>query len=101
MTEMLKVRQMMPVKFKDKIGRNRWDLDLKKAFGFIPEVIILEKLQGQSNVIQVSAVLTKDEIENEKKRIESEGKKVSGVAESKEATVKETPEDGELQDRKD
>jgi len=101
MTEMLKVRQMMPVKFKDKTGRNRWDLDLKKAFGFLPEVIILEKLQGQSNVIQVSAVLTAEVIEDEKRKVESEGKKVSGVAESKEATVKETAKDGELQDRKD
>lgn len=70
---MLPVRQIHPYKFKDKEGRNRLVLDLKKVFGFLPEIIIIDKALGRNNVIQVHAVLTDEEIKRENDRKKNKG----------------------------
>lgn len=61
----LKVRNTPIFKLKDKAGRRFQAINLEKQFGFVPEVIIIEKVQGQNNKIFVRAVLTKDQIKKE------------------------------------
>jgi hypothetical protein len=58
-----------PFKLKDKAGRNYQFINLKKQFGFIPEVIIIEKVRDHTNVIIVRAVLTEEEIKKDKEKI--------------------------------
>ncbi len=64
---MVQCRQLPLMKLKDKEGRSRINLPLKIIFGFLPEEIIIEKVAGINNAIRVLAVLTKEELENEKK----------------------------------
>jgi hypothetical protein len=70
------VRNTYPFKLKDHpIGRNYHVIPLKKAFGFIPEVIIVEKMKGQNNRIFVRAVLTDEELKKEKLAVKKENAK--------------------------
>lgn len=62
----VRVRTTPPFKLKDKESRKYQGINLKKQFGFIPEVIIIEKVQGYNNTMVVRAVLTEDEIKKEK-----------------------------------
>lgn len=56
-----RIRVTPPIKFKDRNNRNAMAINLKEHFGFVPEVIILEKVKGETNVIRVAAVLTEEE----------------------------------------
>jgi hypothetical protein len=80
---MIPVRQLPPVKLKDRVGRSRITLDLKTTFGFVPETLVIEKIHGINNAIRVSAVLTKEELENEKKRNKKSRKKRKRVVKRK------------------
>jgi hypothetical protein len=73
------VKQLAPIKMKDKAGRNRLVLNMKDVFGFIPEILIIDKIIGGQNTIQIAAVIP--EGNNEKKR-----KKGIGVGSGKEKT---------------
>lgn len=53
------------IKLKDKAGRGGVVFNLVKDFGFVPEKIIVQKVQGQSNMIVVSAVLTQEMLDKE------------------------------------
>lgn len=64
---MVQVRQTKEIKFKDKAGRSRIQMDFKQAFGFIPDQIIIEKVQGRNNCIVISAVIPDAILKQEKK----------------------------------
>jgi len=66
----IRVKTTPAFKLKDKTPRRRWQgIHLKKAFGFIPEVIIIEKVWGRNNTFIVRAVMTPEEQKKEKKRM--------------------------------
>ena len=88
---MIPVRQMHPVKLKDRVGRSRLNLNLRTTFGFVPETLIIEKIPGSNNTIRVSAVLTEEELANEKKRNKKNGQKRKRVAKSKSKTNQGSP----------
>lgn len=67
----IRVRRTGIFKLKDVAGRTFQGINLKKQFGFIPEVIIIEKIWGRSNVFQVLAVLTDEEKKLEDERIKN------------------------------
>ena len=59
---MISVKQIGPIKFKNKQGMNRFVLNIKKTFGFMPETLIIDKVLDSNNKIIISAVvLPKDE----------------------------------------
>lgn len=64
---MIQVRQLRPIKLKDKAGRARITLHLKNTFGFVPETLIIEKIHRENNTIRISAALTEEELKKEKK----------------------------------
>jgi hypothetical protein len=61
----LRVRNTPPFKLKDRVGRNYQAINLFKQFGFLPAVIIIEKVFGRNNIVIVRAVLTAEEIKKE------------------------------------
>jgi hypothetical protein len=65
--EEIRVRSSGSFKLKNDPRRCWQAIHLKKQFGFIPEVIIVEKVSGQNNRLIVRAVLTKAEMEKEDK----------------------------------
>ncbi len=64
----VRVRNTPPFKLKDKHGRNFQGLKLSD-FGFIPEVLIIEKVPRSNNTIVIRAVLTEEEVKKENKRL--------------------------------
>jgi ribosomal protein L19 len=68
----IRVRTTPVFKLKDRPTRYFVGINLKKQFGFLPEVIIIEKVRGSNNAFLVRAVMTKEEIEKENK-IRSKG----------------------------
>lgn len=68
--DMLQVMQLLPPKLKDDPPhKSRIKIDCQKQFGFLPEVIIIDKVHGRNNRIMVSAVVPK-----ESKKLKQEGK---------------------------
>ena len=65
----IRVRNTPEFKLKDKPKRRYTVINMKKMFGFIPEVIIVEKVFGHSNTMVVRAILTKEEAAREDKEI--------------------------------
>ena len=58
---MMKVQQLRPPKLKDMPrNRSRITLPLKQVFGFIPEIIFIDKVRGTANKLIISAVLPKE-----------------------------------------
>lgn len=80
----LRVRTSSQFKLKDKAGRRFMPIHLLKNFGFVPEVIIIEKVWGYSNTLVVRAVFTEDEIKKEDKAIKNKKKKLEDVVIEKE-----------------
>lgn len=79
------------MKLKDREGRGGIRIPLKQAFGFIPDEIIIQKIQGQNNRFVVSAVLT-DAFLAEMKKAEAAkkdetGQKGKGVVGSKDNPI--------------
>ena len=65
----IRVRSTPEFKLKDRPPKRRAQpINLKNQFGFIPEVIIIEKVWGKNNRMIVRAVLTPEELEKEDKR---------------------------------
>lgn len=57
-TKKPQVRTTQPFKLKDHPAhRNHQVVPLEKVFGFLPEVIVIEKVQGQNNRLQISAII--------------------------------------------
>ncbi len=54
-------------KLKDKAGRGGKVIKLKEYFGFVPEIIVIQKVHGESNTIIVAAVLTEEMLAKELK----------------------------------
>lgn len=65
----IRVKSTPQFKLKDTRGRSWQGIHLRRQFGFIPEVIIIEKMPGQNNRLVVRAVLTKEEMEKEDKAL--------------------------------
>ena len=63
----IRVRTSHPFKLKDKDKRHYIPIHLEKMFGFVPEVIIVEKIPGKNNTMIVRAVMTEEEIKKEDK----------------------------------
>lgn len=58
---------MPPFKLKDQPAlRAGMIIPLKKTFGFLPEIIVVQKVLGESNKIVVSALLTPEMLLKEK-----------------------------------
>ena len=64
-----RVKNSWPVKLKDKPGRHMYPFNLKQTFGFVPEVVIVQKIKGENNRIILSAIMTEDELKKEKLQI--------------------------------
>lgn len=72
-TNQISVRSLEPIKFRDRSGRSRIIIDLRQAFGFLPEVLIVDKVNGANNKIQIHAELTQEVVaELEKIRAEKQ-----------------------------
>lgn len=75
----MRLRSSPLFKLKDKRGKNYVALNIKAFFGFVPEVVIIEKPIGENNKVFIRAILTKEEEEKEdrilKQMIEEEKKK--------------------------
>lgn len=65
---MLQLQSTPPMKLKDRVGRGGMQFNLLQTFGFVPEEIVVQKVQGRNNVIVVSAVLTDKQLHREEKR---------------------------------
>lgn len=72
----IQLRSTPPFKLKDKVGRSYQFINLKRQFGFTPEVIIIEKVQNHTNVIIVRAILTEEEIKKSQS-LPSKSKKIN------------------------
>lgn len=64
----LRVKSTSSFKLKDKAGRSFQVLKLSD-FGFIPEVLIIDKVAGESNTLIVRAVMTEEAIKEEDARL--------------------------------
>ncbi len=62
----IRIRSTIPFKLKDKTGRQYKAFNLFKQFGFLPETVIITKVQGNQRIF-LSAVLTKEEMVKEDK----------------------------------
>jgi hypothetical protein len=60
-----KVKSTPAFKLKDRNGRDVQFIDLKKQFGFIPDVICIQKVKGSNNGMMVHAVLTEAELKKQ------------------------------------
>lgn len=60
-------RTTRPFKLKDKSGRGGMVFNLKEVFGFIPDLIVIQKVAGEHDKFVLSAVLTPAELAKEKK----------------------------------
>lgn len=47
-------------------GKNIQGINLRKQFGFIPDVIVVERMKNRNNVICVHAILSEEQIKKEK-----------------------------------
>lgn len=65
----LRVKNTPAFKLKDRPNRQFVFINFKKQFGFIPEVIIVEKIRGKNNGLVVRAILTEAEIKSEDARL--------------------------------
>lgn len=61
----VRVRNTPWFKLRKEQGRNFQAMNLKKQFGFTPEVIVIERMAGRNNVICVRAILTEVEAKKE------------------------------------
>ena len=61
----LRSRETPFFKLTKKGNRSFQMINLMKQFGFIPEVIVIERMTSRNNVIRVSAILTEAEIKKE------------------------------------
>lgn len=64
----VRVKTTQPFKLKDKERRRFVVIKLKEQFGFTPESIIIEKVQGHHNTMVVRAVMTEEAIKEEQER---------------------------------
>lgn len=62
---MLEAKSTPPFKLKDQPGRGGVEFNLLEVFGFIPEKIVIQKVQGRNNWLVVSAIMTEKELEKE------------------------------------
>jgi len=78
---MFRVQQLRPPKLKDNPpNRSRIALHLKDQFGFMPEILIIDKVRGESNKLIISAVLPKemaDRLDKEEKDADNKSTKGS------------------------
>ncbi len=80
-----KVRTTPQFRLKDNPPQRRFQfIYLKKVFGFLPEVIVVEKVPGANNRLQLSAIIPADLVEKIEKE-EREAKEKSGKVEEKTA----------------
>ena len=69
--EMVEVMQLHPPKLKDSpLERSRITIYCEEQFGFLPEIIFIDKVKGSSNRITVSAA-----VPEESKKLKKESKK--------------------------
>ena len=73
----VRVKTTLPVKLKDKDKRHYQAYHLKELFGFVPEIIIVEKVQGKNNTFILRAIMTPEAIKAEDKK-----KKALGIKDS-------------------
>lgn len=71
----VRVKNTPIFKLKDKPRRQFQGINLLKQFGFIPEVIIIEKVRGMNNGLIVRAVMTEEEIKKEEALLKVTSKK--------------------------
>jgi len=70
----LLVRNTPVFRLKPKEGRHFQAIDLKKQFGFLPEVVVFERLVNQKNLFVVRAILTDAEVKKDKAAQEAKKK---------------------------
>ena len=82
----IRVKTSKVFKLKDRPGRNYQGVHLVKTFGFVPEIVIVEKVRGRNNALMVRAVLTKEELEKEKKSFPKYRKKQTSYPQKSKVT---------------
>lgn len=56
----VQVKTTNPIKLKDRDGKRGIRIDFLRDFGFIPEVLYVEKVYGQNNAIVFSATVPEE-----------------------------------------
>jgi hypothetical protein len=64
-------RSYRPVKLKDKPGRGGVFFNLKNTFGFVPEIVVIQKVWGEHDKFVFSAILTPEELVKEKAKLKN------------------------------
>lgn len=73
-----------PFKLKDKPPKRVFQgINLKKQFGFVPEIIVIEKLPKSNNVLIVRAVMTEEVMKKHDKHLKEEEKRVKAELDKK------------------
>lgn len=67
--EKVQVKSTNPLKLKDKDGRRGLKIDFMRDFGFIPDVLYIEKVYGQNNafILSVTVPAEKPAVKGKKK----------------------------------
>lgn len=79
---MLKAQSTKPIKLKDSLGRGGIKFNLIETFGFTPEELVIQKVNGRNNTIIISAVvpqrvLLQEEASAKRKAARAQKKKIS------------------------
>lgn len=85
----IRVQQLKPPKMKDRPNRSRMVLNLKKTFGFMPEILIIDKVPNVSNQIIISAVIPDRILEKEKAAEAANSSTPEGVTENVSSSKKD------------
>lgn len=77
--DMMKVYQLRPPKLKDNPrNRSRIVINFKEHFGFVPELLFIDKEYGRHDTLIISAVLPKEmeeKFEEDSKKLKKKDKK--------------------------
>lgn len=84
------VRTTKQFRLKDNPAPRRYQfIYLKEVFGFLPEVIVVEKVHGQNNRLQVSAIIPPAVLKAMEEEEKNAKAKIAEVEKKQEAKVEE------------
>ena len=83
MQNKIEVKFSPEFKLKDKVGRNEIGIDFMKEVGYLPDMIVIEKVKGQNNVLRLG-IFPKDYLAK-KKRVDARAKRAEKVSKEREA----------------
>ena len=68
-SDKVQVKSTNPIKLKDRDGKRGLKVDFMRDFGFIPDVLYIEKVYGQNNafILSVTVPVEKPAVKGKKK----------------------------------